>query len=65
MNKIKLHFYFNDYRHLDVSPAVRDLQEDIQLKRDTRLKTKATIILVTWVLKTPFLTFLFVVRVIL
>ena len=65
MNKIKLHFYFNDYRHLDESPAVGGLREDIQLKRDTRLKTNATISFVTWVLKTLFLTFLFLVRVIL
>ena len=65
MNTNSVHFCFNDYGHLDVSPALAGLWEDIQLKRDTRLKTKATIILITWVLKTPFLTFLFVVRVIL
>ena len=65
MNTNNVHFCFNDYRHLDVSPAVAGLREDIQLKRDTRLKTNATISLLTWVLKTLFLTLLFVFRVIL
>ena len=65
MNTNSVHFCFNDYRHLDVSPAVAGLREDIQLKRDTRLKTNATISLLTWVLKTLFLTLLFVFRVIL
>ena len=62
MNSNNVHLYFNDYRHLYVSPAVGGLQEDKQLKRDTGLKTNATIRLVIWVLKTLLLTFLFVVR---
>ena len=45
MNTNSVHFCFNDYRHLDVSPALAGLREDIQLKRDTRLKTNATIML--------------------